>query len=75
MADAKQAAEIKRQVDEGVAAGLRAARSAPPYPLAGQQGSPLDVLTQQKPDPSQYSVQAAADEYEALVAKKLAASV
>lgn len=72
--DAARTADIQRQVNDGVQAALKAQRSGTPYPLASMAGSPLDVLTT-KPDTSQYTVDAAADEYNRLVAAKSGASV
>lgn len=74
-ADAARAAEIQRQVDAKVQEVLKTHRSSAPYPLASMAGSPLDVLKTDKPDPSQFTVDAAADEYARLVALKAGASV
>lgn len=58
--------------NEKVAAAL-AARVSNPYPVMGDNsGSPLDVLESKTPDASQFSAQAAADEYTQLAARRQA---
>lgn len=46
--------------------------SQPPYPVAGSEVSPLDVLTQPAGDASRFSTEAAADEYARLVSLRAA---
>lgn len=68
-------AETKR-IDEIVNARLAEERkqfaNRPPYPVAGSEVSPLDVLQNQNRDPNQFSAEAAADEYLVLASKRSA---
>ena len=61
---------IEKRVEERLAEERKTLNSRPPYPVAPAEGSPLDVLTTKDPDPSQFSAEAAADEYLAAVAKR-----
>lgn len=63
---------IDELVNTQLAERLKAAGNRPVYPVGPHDPSPLDVLEvgAQKPDPSQFSAQAAADEYLALVGAK-----
>lgn len=72
---AKAEAIDKERIDKIVAERLTEERkkfaSQPPYPVGDMSGSPLDAL-EKKDGPSQFSADAAADEYAQLVQKRLA---
>lgn len=71
---AQQTAAFEKTVQERVEAKLTEERAKfihrPPYPLAGTETSPLDALAKpaDQRDPTQFSVEAAADEYMRLAA-------
>lgn len=74
----KKASEAEQKridtlVSEGVQKALRE-RVNPAFPSSPrpEDASPLDVLTAKTPDPSQFSVEAAADEYTQLAARRSA---
>lgn len=73
IAAAAATAEDKR-INDIVATRLaeerRKSGDRPPYPVAGSEVSPLDVLSQAPGDPTRFSVDAAADEYARLVAAR-----
>lgn len=75
-AKAKEAEDqrINAEVDKRVKEQLRAAGSRPPYPVGSVDPSPLDALTK-KPDSSEFSPAAMADEYADLVSKKVGVGV
>jgi hypothetical protein len=70
--DAHQKAAVDKTIEERVQARLAEERKGfaqrPPYPIAGGDVSPLDALGTSQPDPTQYSVESAADEYLRLAA-------
>jgi hypothetical protein len=67
-------AAFDKTVEEKVQARLVEERkqftSRPPYPVSGLEVSPLDSLGSTQPDPTQYSVESAADEYLRLAAAR-----
>ena len=61
---------IEKRVEDRLAEERKTVASRPLYPVAPGDGSPLDALTTKDPDPSQFSAEAAADEYLGAVAKR-----
>lgn len=61
-------ARIEARVQERLAEERKTQHIRPPYPVTGADSSPLDALNGQSPDPTQFSADAAADEYLRLVA-------
>lgn len=70
---ADETARINQLVETRLAEERRNLASRPPYPVGGAADlSPLDALTgSQRPDPTQFSAEAAADEYAQLAAKRV----
>lgn len=72
-AEKQQTAEkerIDKIVNERLAEERRKHTSRPPYPISADDVSPLDVLEAQQTKRPEFGVDAAVDEYEALVAKR-----